>query len=200
MTGSLQDGAEIQQDPALAADAHLAIPVAAAEDEAEAEAESDSGMTVSPAVETAPQAGGLVATPPGALLSLSGPRDVDLGQEFSLTVEVTGVTSLYSAPLFVNYDPVRLSLLEVEAGSFLEAEGQTAVFSSNLKKDVGQIIVGYKQENGGQGASGSGSLFTMRFRAQAAGSALVDLNRINFRNPQGGRLMVEPAAVRIEIH
>lgn len=132
-------------------------------------------------------------------LDLIGPRAAELDQEFALEVQVSDINSLYSAPLFVNYDPVRLGVLAVEEGGFLEKSGQSAVFTSSVKPGAGQILVGYTQENGGQGSTGSGHLFTLRFKAQATGSALVELNRINFRDPQGSRLMVEPVAARIEI-
>jgi general secretion pathway protein D len=117
-----------------------------------------------------------------------------------LAVQIDEVESLFSAPLFVNYDPVRLSLIGLEEGGFLRQGDQQAIFSSNQKKEAGQVVVGYKQADGQTGASGSGTLFSMRFRAQAAGSALVALNRLNFRDPKGARLSVNAADARIEIH
>jgi len=60
-------------------------------------------------------------------------------------------------------------------------------------------VVGYKQGVGGAGASGDGSLFSLRFRGKAAGTARVELNRINFRDPAGTRLAVEPATASIVI-
>jgi general secretion pathway protein D len=186
----------------------------------ESSGESAAGMTAFPASrEAAPAEGSVIpaerrlpvkrlagpvplaelASPAAPVLALVGPRSAAVGEEFMLTVEVKNVASLYSAPLFVNYDPVRLSLQGVDEGGFLEEDGPGAVFSSNVKQDVGQIVVGYKQDAGGTGASGSGPLFILRFKTLAAGSALVDLNRINFRDPQGVRLDVQAANARIEI-
>ncbi len=158
----------------------------------------DSVMTMALAAAVMPQAGAAKRAEPS--LSLAGPRTIEVGQEFELTVEIDGVTSLSSAPLFVNYDPVRLNLMGIKEGSFLEMDGRPADFSSHTKKEGGQTIIDYKQADGGIGASGSGRLFTLQFRAQSAGSALIDLNRVNFRDPQGRRLSVEPAAARIEVH
>lgn len=187
---AMPDGSDVSSGPGPEAEAAKTIP-------AQAPA-PDSVMTIAPAAAVMPQTAAVKRAEPS--LSLAGPRTIEVGQEFELTVEIDGVTSLYSAPLFVNYDPVRLSLLEIEEGSFLEMDGQPADFSGQTKQDVGQIVIDYKQADGGIGASGSGRLFTLRFRAQSAGSALIDLNRVNFRDPQGKRLSVEPAAVRIEIH
>ena len=141
---------------------------------------------------------GAPADGPASLLLL-GPEEIEVGQQFSVEVLIEDVSSLYSAPLFVNYDPARLKLLEVREGDFLTAQGEQAVFTSSVKQEVGQVLVGYKQENGGQGASGTGTLFSLRFEAQKTGSSAVDLNRINFRDPQGNRLEVVPASTRIEI-
>jgi general secretion pathway protein D len=146
----------------------------------------------------APQAGIKGGT--AASLSLAGPRNVGVGEEFVLAVQIDDAEALFSAPLFVNYDPLHLTLVDLEEGGFLGRGNQKAIFSSNQKKDAGQVIVGYKQADGQKGASGSGTLFNLRFKAREAGSALVDLNRLNFRNPQGTRLSVDAAEARIEIH
>jgi len=145
-----------------------------------------------PVPATVPEAG-------GPELVLAGPRQIEVGQKFAVEVQVHDINGLASAPLFINYDPVRLDLVEVEEGDFLSTSGQKTIFTSSVKAGAGQILVGYKQGNGGAGASGSGPLFTLYFKAQGAGPALVELNRINFRDQQGTRLMVGPASTRIEI-
>ena len=130
-------------------------------------------------------------------MTLGGKETSAVGQEFTLAVQVTGIERLYSAPLFVNYDPALLDFVDAKEGTFLGQSGQTTVFSYSPNPTAGQVVVGYKQGVGGQGASGDGSLFTLRFRAKAAGAAKVELNRVNFRDPAGTRLPVEPAAVGI---
>jgi general secretion pathway protein D len=116
-----------------------------------------------------------------------------------VTVQVSGIDRLYSAPLFVNYDPALLEFVDATEGAFLGQGGQTTVFSYSPNTATGQVVVGYKQGVGGPGASGDGSLFALRFRAKAAGTARVELNRVNFRDPAGTRLAVEPATTGIVI-
>lgn len=134
-----------------------------------------------------------------ARLSLASPEVAALGQEFGVTVQIDGVERLYSAPLFVSYDPALLELVGVEEGSFLAQGGQSTVFSHSPNSATGQVVVGYKQGVGGPGASGSGQLFTLRLRAKAAGTARIELNRINFRDPSGNRLTVQPSAVSVTV-
>ncbi|TLM60120.1 MAG: hypothetical protein FDZ69_14040, partial [Deltaproteobacteria bacterium] len=105
-----------------------------------------------------------------AKLTLSGAESAKVGEEFTLTVQVNGVERLYSAPLFVGFDPAHLDFVDAKEGAFLAQSGQATVFSYSQNPAAGQVVVGYKQGVGGQGAAGSGSLFTLRFRAKAAGA------------------------------
>lgn len=134
-----------------------------------------------------------------AVISFKGPEQVKVGEAFSLAVQVNEVEQLYSAPLFVKYDPAALELLSISEGDFLKQAGQATVFSSSPNRTTGQVIVGYKQGAGGDGASGSGTLFHLSFKPKAAGETRLEVNRINFRNPEGVRLQVVPEAVMIEV-
>jgi len=134
-----------------------------------------------------------------AALSFDGPLQVDQGKEFAVTVQVKDVEQLYSAPLFVSYDPAVLELVNITEGTFLKQDGQSTVFSSSPNRTTGQVIVGYKQGTGGKGASGDGPLFNLNFKPVAVGETRLEINRVNFRNPEGVRLQVIPEAVMIEV-
>ncbi len=134
-----------------------------------------------------------------ASLNFSGPKEVKKGSEFSVAVQVKDVEQLYSAPLFVKYNPAILELMSLNEGVFLKQDGQSTVFSSSPNRTTGQVIVGYKQGTGGKGASGAGVLFNLNFKALAEGETTLEVNRVNFRNPEGVRLQVAPETVTIEI-
>jgi general secretion pathway protein D len=134
-----------------------------------------------------------------AVINFTAPQQVSVGEEFAVSVQVAGVENLYSAPLFVKYDPATVELASINEGSFLKQDGQTTVFSSSPNRTTGQVIVGYKQGTGGKGASGSGTLFNLNLKAIAEGEARLEVNRVNFRNPEGVRLQVVPEAVMIEV-
>ncbi len=134
-----------------------------------------------------------------AALSFDGPLQVDQGKEFAVTVQVKDVEQLYSAPLFVSYEPAVLELVNITEGTFLKQDGQSTVFSSSPNRTTGQVIVGYKQGTGGKGVSGDGPLFNLNFKPIAAGETRLEINRVNFRNPEGVRLQVIPEAVMIEV-
>ena len=134
-----------------------------------------------------------------ASINFSGPKEVKKGSEFSVAVQVKDVEQLYSAPLFVKYNPAILELMSLNEGTFLKQDGQSTVFSSSPNRTTGQVIVGYKQGTGGKGASGAGVLFNLNFKALTEGEATLEVNRVNFRNPEGVRLQVVPETVTIEI-
>ena len=134
-----------------------------------------------------------------ASLNFEAPESVEKDQEFSVALQVKDIENLYSAPLFIKYDPAVLELVNLTEGAFLKQDGQSTVFSSSPNRTTGQIIVGYKQGTGGQGASGTGVLFNLSFKALAEGETTLEVNRVNFRNPEGVRLQVAPEAVTIEI-
>lgn len=140
-----------------------------------------------------------VTAPKASTVNFVGPQQVELGKVFAVTVQVNDIGDLYSAPLFVNYDPEILELVDISEGTFLKQDGQPTVFSSTPNSATGQVIVGYKQGPGGQGASGSGDLFILNFKPIAAGTTRLEVNRANFRNPQGVRLQVVPETAMIEV-
>jgi general secretion pathway protein D len=134
-----------------------------------------------------------------AAITFAGPSQAEIGQEFAVAVQVKDVEMLYSAPLFVSYNPEYLELVGIDEGTFLNQGGQPTVFSSSPNRTTGQVIVGYKQGTGGKGASGEGTLFNLKFKPLATGATRLEINRANFRNPEGVRLQVVPDELMIEV-
>jgi general secretion pathway protein D len=185
------EGAEVVQEPAVESKAPLAATPPSTESvptEVVEVAEEIGAPIVLPLPEKGP-----------AVINFAAPGQVDQGKEFVVSVKVNEIEKLYSAPLFVKYDPAVLDLVTITEGNFLKQDGQTTVFSSSPNKTTGQVIVGYKQGTGGGGASGSGTLFNLIFKPIGAGETRLEVNRINFRNPDGVRLQVVPEAVTIEV-
>ncbi len=134
-----------------------------------------------------------------ARIYLSGSGLVDTGKEFTLDVIVDEVVDLYSAPLFVRFDPQQLTFVKAEEGDFLKQGGTSTLFTTSVNNDKGELIVGHKQGLGGAGVSGGGKLFRLVFKAHSAGQTQVGFDRINFRNPAGNRLVVLPMSFTLDI-
>ena len=130
---------------------------------------------------------------------LGGPALVSPGEIFRLEVGVGEMEDLYSAPLYVSYDPEALDFVRASEGDFLQRGDKPTIFTTSGGAQPGLIIVGYKQGTGGSGVSGSGTLFNIDFKAKTPGSTTIGLERINFRNPQGERLQVVPDGMTVDI-
>jgi general secretion pathway protein D len=199
-----QPGTESESEPVVEPVAEPAVepevePVTATLAEAVQSTESVDTEVLPPAREVA--ASTTLAPPPkaAAVLAIDGPVSVEQGAEITLVARIRKIDKLYSAPLFIRYDPSRLELLRLNEGDFLAQNGQTTVFSNSPNRSTGQIIVGYKQSSGGKGASGEGALFSLTFRALAAGETRVEADRVNFRDPTGRRLQVNAEGATIEV-
>ncbi|WP_187426689.1 secretin N-terminal domain-containing protein [Geothermobacter ehrlichii] len=135
-----------------------------------------------------------------ARVFIDGPRLVDVGKEFELLVRVAEVQNLFSAPVFITYNPQVLQFISASEGDFLRRNARTTVFTASPIGGIGgRLIIGYKQGAGGQGTSGDGVLYHLRFKPLAPGSSMVNLERINFRDPTGSRLRVAGEGLTVEV-
>ncbi len=169
----------------------LAVPVPSAAPRAQSQPEAVRQVTIPSSPVSPPGEGGR--------LYFSGPSLVNVGDEFSLEVMVDEVSGLYSAPMFVSFDPDLLEFVRAEESAFLKQGDQATVFTASTDQIKGQMIVGHKQSLGGGGATGSGSLFRLVFRAEKAGKGNLQFERVNFRNPAGRRIRPESAGFDIEV-
>jgi len=134
-----------------------------------------------------------------ARIHVAGPELLDAAESFTLDVRVEDVTNLYSAPLFVQYDPQKLAFVAATEGPFLSSKSEETIFTTSNNAASGRLIVGHKQKAGGQGVSGGGSLFRLEFRAVGKGDTYVEISRINFRDRSGQRLPVEDVRHRLKV-
>jgi general secretion pathway protein D len=155
---------------------------------------------IQPAETAEPGGAPALAIPSGVSRALlSGPSLVNIGDPFTVDVLVDEVHNLYSAPLFVDYNPQLLEFVRTEEGDFLKQGGQATIFTSSANPAAGKIIIGNKRSVAGSGASGSGKLLHLVFKAKAAGTASLRLDRLNFRDPNGNRLPVTVAGITVEV-
>lgn len=143
-------------------------------------------------------ADGLIQTPVAGGVTLFAPSQVQSGELFSLLVHVSGMKDLYSAPLYLSYDETRLEFVRAFEGDFLRNGVHPSIFTASIARP-GTLIVGHKQASGEQGASGSGELFRVEFRARHSGVAAIEVDRANFRNPSGEPIPVAAVRQNVEV-
>jgi len=95
---------------------------------------------------------------------------------------VTNAQNLASAPVQMHYDQNRLTLVNVASGGFLGQGDQAVALAHRDDPATGTVQVTANRPPNAGGASGSGTILTLTFRAKAAGQAGVSVTRAGMRD------------------
>jgi len=130
-----------------------------------------------------------LTTPPGPLAN---------GTSFQVPVVLNSATDVASVPVQIQYDPSKLSLVNVAAGDLLNRDGQ-AVALIHRDDGPGNVTVVASRPPGAPGISGSGSVCVLTFQAKAAGATSVTMTRAGAVDSKQQPLAVQPARANIMI-
>ena len=110
-------------------------------------------------------------------LSLVPPHDpVAVGASFQVPIVISGGADVSSVPLQVQYDPARLSLVNVDNGDFLGRDGQSVALV-HRDDGPGNIVVNASRPPGAAGINGAGVVCVLTFQAKSSGSSDVTITR-----------------------
>jgi general secretion pathway protein D len=109
-----------------------------------------------------------------ALNSPSSP--VAVGATIQIPVVLTGGVDISAVPLQIQYDPAKLSLINVGLGDFLGQDGQ-AVALVHRDDGPGAITLNASRPPGAAGASGAGVVCVLSFQAKATGESAITITR-----------------------
>jgi len=112
-------------------------------------------------------------SPPG------GP--VAAGSTFQVPLVLAGAKDVVSVPLQVQYDPAKLSLVNVTQGDLLGRDNQ-AVTLIHRDDGPGSVTINAARPPGTPGISGAGVVCVMSFQAKAAGETALSLVRASAIN------------------
>ena len=160
---------------------------------------ADSELIVEPVIKEAPQKKSAADQIPKPIVFIEGEPLVKQGDEFSLSFRIEEVKDLFSAPLYVQYDPDLFEFISATEGTFFNQGGAQTIFTNTALDQGGRIIVGIKQGFNGSGVSGGGELFSMLFRAKAPGKGEILPTRTNFRDIQAKPIAVESLGLMVEV-
>jgi general secretion pathway protein D len=122
------------------------------------------------------------ATPPAGNPSqhvnimLNSPGSVVPGTTFQVPVVLTGGTDISSVPLQIQYDPAKISLVNVGDGDFLNRDGQI-VAMAHRDDGPGTITLNASRPPGAPGISGAGVVCVLTFQAKATGESAINITR-----------------------
>jgi len=128
-----------------------------------------------------PKIGGPTLTPAGAggpaspvapiSFALNGPSaSPAAGATFPVSVALNGGKDISSVPLQIQYDPAKLTLMNVDSGDFLGKDGQ-AVALVHRDDGPGLITIAASRPPGTAGVTGSGAVCVLTFQAKQAGAS-----------------------------
>jgi general secretion pathway protein D len=121
-----------------------------------------------PAIPPAKPGVGFSFTPPAGPLAA--------GATFQVPVVLSNGTNIASVPLQVQYDPAKLSLVNVVAGDFLDRDGQPVALV-HRDDGPGTISVVASRPPGAAGVTGGGTVCILSFQAKSAGESVLAITR-----------------------
>jgi general secretion pathway protein D len=137
---------------------------------------------------TAPQPAAPTATP-----GTSGPSPVSLkldvpspqaavGSTVAVNVVLNGGRNIYSVPMQLSYDPKILELTDVENGNFLGQDGQSVALVHREDSLSGTLQLTATRPPNAGGVSGSGTVYTLFFKAKAPGNTALSVTRSQIKD------------------
>jgi general secretion pathway protein D len=117
------------------------------------------------------------------------PTAPKVGSNFQVAVNVSGGTDVFSVPLQLQYDSAKLTLINVDTGTYLGHDGQTVAL---VHRDDGSggVAVSASRPPGVAGVNGSGQLCVLTFQAKAPGDSIVSVTKAAARDSKQQALPV----------
>ena len=131
-------------------------------------------------------------------LMLNSPGKVTNGTTFQVPVVLTGGTDVSSVPLQIQYDPSKLSLVNVGDGDLLNRDGQI-VAMAHRDDGPGTITLNVSRPPGAPGVSGAGVVCVLSFQAKDKGQSQISITRAGAMNSAGKPLQAQTAQATIDV-
>jgi general secretion pathway protein D len=170
---------------------------------------SPNGANAPPAGLTAPvaAANALAAMRKNAVADMGAPAALQLaapqapqkvGGTFQVSVNMSGGHDVFAVPLQVQYDQSKLTLINVDSGSFLGSDGQ-AVALVHRDDGSGGVAISASRPPGVAGVNGAGTVCVMTFQAKAPGDAPISITRPGAKNSAQQTLPVTGSQTTVHI-
>jgi general secretion pathway protein D len=141
-----------------------------------------------------------VASPTSKVLfSLNVPSSVKLNDQFTVQVNASDVQNLYNAVFTVTFDPKKLEVVTQSEGALLKQNGAVTGLQAFTDKNKGELWMSQSRVNGAEGASGSGVLASVTFKAIGKGAVGVGLANTSFSTKAGDQIPVTAFKSIVEV-
>ena len=130
-------------------------------------------------------------SPPGGAIAV--------GKPFEVPLVLTGGKDIASVPLQVQYDPAKLSLINVSSGDLLGKDNQ-AVALVHRDDGPGSITINAARPPGVAGVDGAGVVCILTFQPLAAGDTALTLTKAAAGNSAQQFVQAKGSQVNIAVH
>ena len=125
---------------------------------------------------------------------------IHTGDTFALDIGARDFFDLGGWQFDIAFDPVILEAINVNEGNFLKTGGGTTFFQTGTINNASGRITGFTTARTSTGgASGTGTLLQVTFRAQARGETALTLQNVEFGDPTGTLIPAGPHEIRITV-
>ena len=142
---------------------------------------------------------GAPATPSINLMFSPPGNPISAGGTFTIPVVLTGGRDVASVPMQIQYDPDKLSLVNVTSGDLLNRDNQ-AVALIHRDDGPGNITINAARPPGVVGINGAGVVCALTFQAKTAGESVLSLNNGAAITNTQQRTQAQPSRVNIVVH
>jgi general secretion pathway protein D len=138
--------------------------------------------------------------PPGGKvnLMLNSPGTVISGTTFQVPVVLTGGADVSSVPLQIQYDPSKISLVNVGDGDLLNRDGQI-VSMAHRDDGPGNLTLNVSRPPGAPGVSGAGVVCVLTFQATAKGQSDISITRAGAMSSAGKPLQAQTSQATVVV-
>jgi len=135
---------------------------------------------------------------PVALQLVGPPVPPKVGTSFQVTVNLSGGHDVFSVPMQLQYDQNKMTLINVDSGSFLASDGQSVAL---VHRDDGSggVAISASRPPGVGGVNGAGPVCILTFQAKAAGDAAISITRPGAKNSSQQSLPVTGSQTTVHI-
>ena len=125
---------------------------------------------------------------------------IHTGDTFTLDIHAENVSDLAGWQFDIAFDPAALEAISVSEGDFLKMDGGSTFFQSGSIDNTAGKIGGLSAARlSGGGASGTGTLLQVRFKAKSAGETELALQKFQFGSTTGDSIPAGPHEIRITL-
>ena len=125
---------------------------------------------------------------------------IHIGDTFTLDIRAETVYDMAGWQFDIVFDPAALEAIDVSEGDFLKTDGGTTFFQGGSIDNANGKITGLSAARlSTQGASGTGSLLQVNFKAKSAGETELALHKFEFGTTTGEDIPAGPREIRIVV-